>query len=72
MTVCDFVAAIKQCQIVVSLLYVSLETCYNGDRFSLFFNIATITSQFVLMRWMPDLSAKKPTKHMNLNSSKVS
>ena len=69
---CDFVAAVKQCKIVVGLLYVSLETHYIGDEFSLFSSIASITSQSILMKWMPNLSSEEPFEHLCFESSKVS
>ena len=40
----DFVATMKQCKIVLGLLYLSSETCYSGDEFSVFSRLATVTS----------------------------
>ena len=68
----DFVAVVKHCQIVVGLLYVSPETCYTGDEFSLFSSIGIVTSQSILMKWMSDLSCEEPMEHLHFESSKVS
>ena len=69
---CDLVAAIKQCEIVVGLLYVSPETRYIGDEFSLFSSIGIVASQSILMKWMLDLSCEEPMEHLCFESSKVS
>ena len=50
----------------------SLETRYSGDEFSLFSSIASVTSQSILMKWMPDLSSDEPVEHLCFESSKVS
>ena len=67
----DFVAAVKQCEILVGLLYVSPKTQYTGDEFSLFSSIANVTSQSILMKWMFDLSSEEPMEHLCFESSKV-
>ena len=54
----DFVAIVKQCHIVVGLLYVSPETRYTGDEFSLFSSIGSVTFQSILLKWMHDLSSE--------------
>ena len=72
MALCDFVVAVKQCQIIVGLLYVSPQTSYTGDEFSLFSGIASVTSQSLLIKWMLDLRAEEPMEHLCFESSKVS
>ena len=69
---CDFVVAMKQCQIILGLLYVSPNTCYSDDKFSVFSRFATVPSQSVLMKWMPDLSAEEPIEYLCFDLSKVS
>ena len=71
-SICDFVATVKQCQIIVEMLYVCPDTRYSGDEFSVFSGIASVTSQSMLMKWMPDLSASEPIEHLCFDSSKVS
>ena len=68
----EFVATVKQCEILVGLLYVSPETRYTSDEFSLFSSIASVTSQSILMKWMPDLSSEEPVEHLCFESIKVS
>ena len=53
-------------------LHASLEIRYNGDEFSMLSGIAIMTSQFVLMKWMADLSAEEPVEHLCYESNKVS
>ena len=48
------------------------DTRYSGDEFLMFSRIASVTSQSVLMKWMPDLSASEPIEHLCFDSSKVS
>ena len=69
---CNFVTTVKQCEILVGLLYVSPETRYSGDEFSLFSSIASVTSQSILMKWMPDLSSDELVEHLCFESNKVS
>ena len=62
--ICDFVATVKQCQIIVEMLYVCPDTRYSGDEFLVFSRIASVTSLAVFMKWMPDLNASEPIEHL--------
>ena len=52
--------------------FLLVDTRYSGDEFLVFSGIASVTSQLVLMKWMPDLSASEPIEHLCFDSSKVS
>ena len=56
----------------MGLHYVSLNICYTGDQFSIFSRIVTMVFQFVLMKWMPNLSLEEFIDHLCFDFNKVS
>lgn len=69
--ICDFVAALKECQLQLSTMFLDPDTAFKFDAFSLLHGLEETCSPTIRLKWVSDLN-EADVEHLAFQRSEVS